>query len=236
ALVKLLGLWLFMTVLLPRSSQALGTWFYPSPTKLEFRSLIEAEVIQNGDSHNPNDPHYQALRDSVLLVHQVSDVTELPFNYGGFVMSKGEELSARIYNKHQKQLLAQYRKQNQLNRWLAIINPYLTIKSLSMALSGTDFKSYVDFQQQAEQYRYQLSQKMNELQIKYISPDRVSGSEGKSHVVDKEEWKAFPDFEHTYLSIGTTLKNEILSSVSMLLWIILSIGMINILSKKAKAV
>ncbi len=236
ALVKLLGLWLLMTVLLPRTSQALGTYFFPTPTKLEFRSAIEDEVIQNGDSHNPNDPHYQALRDSVLAVHQVEDVEDLPFNYGGFVMSKGEELSAKIYNKHHSRLLDQYRKQNQLNRWLAIINPYLAVKNLSMALSGTDFESYVDFQNQAESYRYNLAQTMNELQIKYISPSRVSGSEGKSHVVSQSEWKAFPDFRHKYLSIGASLGNESVSLISLLIWIFLSIRMIVVLSKKASAI
>ncbi len=236
ALVKLLGLWLLMTVLLPRSSQALGSYYFPTPTKLEFRSQIEAEVIQHGDSHNPNDPHYQSLRDSVLAVHQVDDVSKLPFNYGGFVMSIGEEISAKIYNKHQIQLLDQYRNQNRLNRWLAIVNPYLAIKNLSMALCGTDFESYVDFQQQAETYRYQLAQKMNDLQIKYISPSRVSGSEGKSHVVSRKEWKAFPDFEHKYLSTGRSLRNEMVSSVSLILWSFLAIGLIVRQSKRAKAI
>ncbi len=236
ALVKLLGLWMLMTVLLPRSSQALGSYFYSTPTKLEFRSKIEAEVIQHGDSHNPNDPHYQALRDSVLAVHQVDDVTELPFNYGGFVMSVGEEISARIYNKHHNELLEQYRNQNKLNRWLAIVNPYLAVKNLSMALCGTDFESYVDFQLQAEIYRYELAQKMNELQIKHISPNRVSGSEGKTHVVSREEWKAFPDFEHQYLSIGRSLKNESISSISLMLWTFLAIGLIVRQSKIAKAI
>ncbi len=236
ALVKLLGLWLLMTVLLPRSSQALGSYFYPTPSKIEFRSKIEAEVIQYGDSHNPNDPHYQSLRDSVLEVHQVDDVTKLPFNYGGFVMSIGEEVSAKIYNKHHNQLLNQYRDQNQLNRWLAIFNPYLAIKNLSMALCGTGFESYVDFQQQAEIYRYQLAQKMNRLQIERISPTRVSGSEGKVHVVSREEWKSFPDFEHGYLSIGTSLNNEMISSFSIILWTFLAIGLISRQSKRAKAI
>lgn len=236
ALVKLLGLWLLMAVLIPRSSQALGSYFFPAPTKLEFKSQIEAEVVKNGDSHNPYDPHYQALRDSVLAVHGVDDVTELPFNYGGFVMSTGEELTTKIYRQHEARLLDQYRKQNRLNQWLAIVNPYLAIKNLSMALCGTDFEAYVDFQQQAEAYRYDLAQKMNELQIKYISPKRVSGSEGKKNIVGKEEWKAFPDFEHQFLSIKSSLRNEILASFSIVFWTMLSIGMMMFQSKKAKAI
>ena len=223
ALVKLLGLWLVMTVLLPRTSQSLGAYFYPSPNKLEFRGAIEKEVIQYGDSHDPDDPHFTALRDSVLLANNVDSVDELPFNYGGFIMSEGERISTRIYNKHHTQLLDTYRKQNQLSRWLALLNPYLAVKNLSMALCGTDFESYVDFQGQAEEYRYQLAQKMNELQIKYISPNHVSGSEGKVHVVSRSEWKAFPDFQHEFLSFGQTLRNEVIAIVSIVIWTFFSL-------------
>ncbi len=236
ALVKLLGLWLLMVVLLPRTAQALGAYFYQSPTKVAFRAAIEEEIIETGDSHDPNDPHFNHLRDSVLKANNVSSVTELPFNYGGFIMSEGEKLSTQIYNKHFDELLDQFRKQNQLSRALAILNPYLAIKNLSMTLSGTDFETYVGFQKQAEEYRYHLAQKMNDLQMKYISAQKVSGSEGKVHVVSRSEWKKFPDFKYEAISIGAALRHEFISIFSLAFWTILSIWMLVYLSKKAKAV
>jgi len=236
ALVKLLGIWLLMVVLIPKVSQAIGAYIYQSPSKIAFSAAIEEEVIQHGDSHNPDDPHYNALKDSVLKVHKVKDVTDLPFNYGGLVMQRGEKITSNIYNKHHQQLLNQYRKQNQLTRWLAILNPYLAIKNLSMAISGTDFESYINFQLQAEKYRYELAQKMNELQIKYISPKKVSGSEGKKHVISREEWKALPDFEHKHLSIAKVLQNEIISMASILIWLLLSFLLLVRQSKTAKAI
>ncbi|MEM9337715.1 MAG: DUF3526 domain-containing protein [Bacteroidota bacterium] len=235
ALVKLLGIWLLLVVLLPKTSQAIGSYFYPSPTKLTFRSAIEEEVIQNGDSHNPNDPFFNSLRDSVLNVHQVKSVEELPFNYGGFIMGQGEKLSAKIYNKHHNRLLINYRNQNSLTNWLSIINPYLALKNISMTLCGTDFESYVDFQKQSENYRYLLAQKMNELQMKYISTGHISGSEGKVHVVNRSEWKAFPDFDYHYPTVVSGLRNEIPSLLSVLGWFLLSILFLFRLSKKAKA-
>lgn len=236
ALVKLLGLWLVLVILLPRTAQALGAYFYQTPSKLAFRATIEEEVIQKGDSHDPNDPHFNHLRDSVLQVHQVASIEELPFNYGGFVMSQGEKISTQIYNQHFDDLLNQYRKQNLLMRWLAIVDPYLAIKNLSMALSGTDFETYADFQKQAEAYRYKLAQKMNDLQMKYISAQKVSGSEGSVHVVDRAEWKAFPDFTYQSTSGYSALRNEAISLVSLLLWLAISLILLNSLSKKIKAV
>lgn len=235
ALIKLLGVWLLMVILIPRTSQALGSYFHPSPNKLEFRSAIEEEVIKVGDSHDPDDPLFNALRDSVLRVHEVDSVTQLPFNYSGFVMSQGEKISAQIYNKHHNLLLDQYRKQNQLTRSLAFINPYLAIKQVSMALSASDFESYVDFQQQAEAYRYHLAQRMNELQMKYIGAN-VSSSEGRVNVIDRAEWKAMPDFHHHYLSMTSAFQNEAISILSILIWTVCIVGMMIYLSQKAKAI
>ena len=41
ALVKLLGIWLIFVVLMPKTSQALGSYFHPSPSKIKFKSEIE---------------------------------------------------------------------------------------------------------------------------------------------------------------------------------------------------
>ena len=234
ALVKLLGLWLLLVVLLPRTALAIGAYWHKSPNKLAFKTGIEAEVIQLGDSHDPDDPHYRSLKDSVLKAHQVESVQELPFNYGGFQMREGEKISAEIYQKHEGQLLNQYRKQNQWSEVLGLLDPYLALKNLSMALSGTDFESYVTFQKQAEDYRYGLAQHMNELQMTHISPTKVSGSEGKAHVVPQAEWQAFPDFNFQPPSLAHLLGQQLLSIASLLLWFGLSIGMIAYSSQHPK--
>ncbi|WP_422080594.1 ABC transporter permease [Ulvibacterium sp.] len=235
ALLRLLGIWLFMVVLLPKSAQAIGSYWHPTPTKLAFQSAIEKEEIQKGDSHNPDDPYYNNLRDSVLAVHNVSEVTDLPFNYSGFVMREGEKISSTLYKKHHVGLLTIYRKQNNISRLVALLNPYMAIKQLSMTFSGTDFSNYVDFQDQADDYRYALSQEMNELQMQYISPKKKSGSEGKTHVVGHEHWEEFPDFEHRPAPFISAAKEASLALVSIVLWLLLSFGLLSLTAKKASA-
>ncbi|WP_020530320.1 ABC transporter permease [Flexithrix dorotheae] len=235
ALVKLLGLWLLFVVVLPRTSQAIGAYLHPTPTKLEFKGNIEEEVIQFGDSHDPDDPYFTSIRDSVLSVHNVQSTNELPFNYAGFQMFVGEKISAEIYKRHHSKLLDQYRNQNQLTKWLAMINPYLGVKNLSMALCGTDLESYVGFQNEAEMYRYNLAQTMNELQIKHIKAN-VSSSEGAVNVIDRNEWKAIPDFSYEYPTVGPALRNEMIAILSILFWALISVGLMNYWSKKASAI
>lgn len=236
ALLKLLGIWLVLFILIPRTAQSIGEYYYPTPTKLVFQNAIEKDVIKIGDSHNPDDPYYKKLKDSVLKANNVTKVTELPFNYGGLVMSKGEKISTILYRKHHKDLLKTYEKQNNISKLIAFINPYLALKQLSMTISGTDFSSYVSFQNQAEEYRYTLAQTMNELQINYISPTKVSGSEGKKHVVDDEHWEAFSDFNHEPISFKKSMTEALTPMLSLLLWSILMIVFVKITIKKMKIV
>jgi ABC-2 type transport system permease protein len=235
ALMKLLAIWLFMIVLLPRTTQALGSYFYPSPSKIEFDTAVELDVLKEGDSHNPDDPHYKTLRDSVLQVYKVDSVEQLPFNYSGFVMREGERISAEIYKRHLSTLIYTYKKQNSFNEFTAWINPYAAVRNISMALSATDFESYVAFQQEAEDYRYRLAQTMNELQMKFISNEKLSPDD-KPYTISHEHWKRFPDFKARHPSIGAALRHEVGSILALLLWGALSIVFIIVLSGKAKAI
>ncbi|WP_299249533.1 DUF3526 domain-containing protein [uncultured Aquimarina sp.] len=236
ALLRLLGIWLLLVILLPKSTQAMGNYWFPTPSKLAFQSAIEKEVIQKGDSHNPNDPHYNHLRDSVLTVHNVSKVTDLPFNYSGFVMREGEKITATLYRKHQAKLINIYKNQNDITRFSSFVNPFTAIKLISMTMSGTDFSSYLDFQDKADDYRYQLAQTMNELQMEYISPKKESGSEGKSHVVGHEHWEDFQDFRHKPMAFTSSVKEAFPALLSILFWAVGTIFLILFISKRAKAI
>ena len=236
ALLRLLGLWLLFVILLPKTAQAFGNYWYPTPTKLSFQTAIEKEEIEKGDSHNPDDPHYNKLRDSVLSVHKVTQVTDLPFNYAGFVMREGEKISSTLYKKHQKDLISIYQDQNDVTRYSSYINPFTAIKQLSMTMAGTGFSSYIDFQDQADTYRYELSQAMNELQMEYISPKKKSGSEGKTHVVGHEHWKEFEDFKHQPMVFTVSINEVIPALVSIVLWLFIAVGLLLFTSKKARAI
>lgn len=236
ALLRLLGIWLIMVVLLPKTTQALGNYYFPTPTKLAFESAIEEEVITKGDSHDPNDPHYRSLRDSVLAANKVTKIEDLPFNYGGFIMKEGERITSTLYNKHHQKLINTYKNQNDVTKYSSLINPFEAMKQVSMILSGTDFISYLDFQKQADTYRYNLAQTMNQLQMDYISPSKTSGSEGKTHVVNHKHWEEFKDFKHRPTVINKSINEAIPALIALLLWGLLITLLLQFISKRAKAI
>lgn len=235
ALVSLMGLWLMLTLVLPRASQALGAYFYPAPSKVKFLADIEADVRKEGDSHNPHDPHYRGLKDSLLAAYRVDSVQQLPFNYSGFVMAESEKISARLYNEHFHRLLAIYDRQNRFSRAMAFLNPYLAIRNLSMALSGTDFASYVDFQRQAEQYRYALAQKMNDLQMQHISNEKLKPTD-KPHQIDKKYWQEVPEFTYRSPTIASVFRHETISLLSFAFWAVALLVAAGRLTKTLKVV
>jgi ABC-2 type transport system permease protein len=235
ALTSLIGIWLLLTIVLPKASQALGAYLYETPSKAKFQAQIEADVIKTGDSHNADDPHYKALKDSVLMAYKVDSVQQLPFNYSGFQMREGERISAYLYNVHLEKLRNIYEKQNQFSKTLAILNPFLAIKNLSMALAGTDYYSLLNFQDQAEAYRYHISQEMNELQVNKIS-NSAKTSAGKKNILSKNEWAAVDDFDYVKPNISNVFKHESLSIISLIGWLSMLYLLIINLSKTFKAI
>ncbi len=222
ALLSLLGAWLLFFIIVPKTAQVVGSAMHPNPSRIAFKANVEKEVLKQGDSHNPDDPYFNRLRDSVLKVHQVTDVKDLPFNYSGFIMQKGEEQTATIYKNEYQKLINIYQRQNSITNNLVLLNPYLAIKKLSMSLSGTDFDTYINFLTQIEQYRYKQSQYLNDLQMKFIS-NKAKSSEGKVHVVNKEYWKSLPTFQFQYISATETFSNGKFAILSLLIWLLASI-------------
>lgn len=219
ALIQLIGIWLLFTLIIPKVSQVISFNMYPTPSKIEFDTTIEKEIIKQGDSHNPNDPYFKKIKDSLLAAYEVDSTQKLPFNFSGYIMREGEKLSANTYKKHQESLSRAYIKQQDIIRLTAIINPYIAIKNISMALSGADYLAFVDFQNQTETYRYSLAQKMNELQMRFIS-NMTKTSADKQSKIDRKNWSEFPDFHHKFLSLSAVLYQELFSIITLVLWLI----------------
>ncbi len=235
ALISLIGFWLFFIIVLPKGIQFAAQNLYPAPSRIAFETNLEKDILKSGDSHNPDDPHFKKIKDSLLAHYKVSSINELPFNYGGFVMKEGEKISSQIYARHQKKLQAIYNSQQRLTDISGLINPAISIKNFSMITTGTDFFSYHQFQKQAEEYRYQMAQHLNDLQIEHISKIKPENG-GPAAVIDKGNWKKLPDFNYRYTSISDSLKEQSIPAIALLLWLAVSIIAIEISGRKLKLI
>lgn len=235
ALISLIGSWIILSIFLPKGIQFAAQNLYPTPSRIAFETQVEEDVMKVGDSHNPNDPHFKHIKDSLLAKYNVRTTDELPVNYGGIVMKEGERISAKLYVDHLKRLQNQYDQQQKLNEIFGFINPVMVIKNLSMTASGTDYFAYQQFQNQAEKYRYTLAQRMNDLQIEYIRNTPPKKGE-KQAMVSKKNWQEFPDFQYEFTSVKESLGNQILPLVAILFWLLVCVLMIELSAKNLKLI
>ena len=133
-------------------------------------------------------------------------------------MAEGEKITSNIYSSHQRRLNETFDKQNSFTVFAGLLNPYLSLKQISMALTASDFKTYVDFQNQAEAYRYGLAQKMNKLQIDKIS-NISPGEHEKPLSISKSNWAEQPDFNYKFDQLDHVLAHEFISLISLLIWL-----------------
>ncbi|NIF04769.1 DUF3526 domain-containing protein [Chryseobacterium sp. Tr-659] len=235
ALISLIGFWLLFIIVLPKGIQFAAQNLYPAPSRIAFETNLEKDILKAGDSHNPDDPHFKKIKDSLLAHYKVQTTNELPFNYGGFVMKEGEKISSQIYIRHQKELQDIYNKQQRLTDISGLINPAIAIKNFSMMATGTDFFSYTQFQKQAEDYRYQMAQHLNDLQIEHISNIKPEKG-GPPAIIGKDNWKKFPDFRYQYASVFDSIREQIISFVALIIWLAVCIIFIEVSGRKLKLI
>lgn len=212
---------------MPRAMQNIGAGVYPTVSKSQFDKLLEDDLAREGDSHNPSDPKFAALKAETLAKYNVADVKDLPFNYGGFVMMEAEEISSEIFRKHYGELLERFRMQNRVAELASLLNPYLAIRNFSMATSGSDFSAYTDFQWQAEEFRFNMIQKLNDLHTNQIKTEN-DRTQKISHAV----WEEFPAFEYREATIFESLRQQTPAITSVIFWFLAACAAVYFVPKK----
>lgn len=228
SLITLIVIWIAFWIVVPRATQNIGASIYPTPSSSQFDKLLETDLAKEGDSHNPNDPKFAELKREVLEKYNVKDVKDLPFNYAGFVMSQAEEISSEIFRKHYGELLEKYKMQNRVAEITSLFNPYLAIRHFSMATAGSDFTAYENFQWQAEEFRFNMIQKLNDLHTNKIKAENDRGQK-----VSRQIWEEFPKFEYQEPTVFESLGKQILAVFSVAFWLLLAFSVIWFLPPKS---
>jgi ABC-2 type transport system permease protein len=231
ALITLILIWMVCGVILPKVAQTVGTGIYPSISKLEFEKNIEEDMSKEGDSHNPEDPHYAAFKAQTLEHYGVESIEQLPFNYSGYVMAEGERITSGLFNRHFEKLMASYKNQNSIAIYLGFINPFLMVRNVSMILSGTDLEHYIDFQRQAETYRYNQAQWLNE-----IHTHEIKRIDDKAQRVSNANFQNYTVFKYESPEIFHAMNNPFLSVLYILSWMILICFSVALFSNKIPAI
>lgn len=191
ATVALLTLWIVFVVLLPKSLPSLGSALHPALSRPEFEHALHQEVVLGGHGHDPGSAQFEKMKLDLMKKHDVQRVEDLPVNFRGIAMKEGEKSSAAVYQKYYFQQQEIYNRQNRVLEVGSFFDPFLAVRHLSMALCSTDFRHAADFEQQAEEYRYNLMQKLND-----IHTHDISYRNDKEQRVSSSHWSEMPTFAY----------------------------------------
>jgi len=216
ALVSLLGLWIVVCLATPKAASNLADSLHPYPTRQAFAADIEADKKSGLDGHNPWSKAAKEFERETLEKYGVDSISQLPFNFDGYRMQKGEEHEAEVYFKHYALMKEKYQQQTQVYQASALLSPFLPTRFLSMAIARTDYQTHWDFADAAEKYRLELQKALN------MNFAENSEYGDWAYKADKSLWKNIPDFSYTPPSYAEVIQRNWSNLAVLILWLLVS--------------
>jgi ABC-2 type transport system permease protein len=191
ALLILLGFWIVNGLIAPRLAVDLARRLHPTPSALAFSQALDRDLKQGVNAHDPNDPRFLALKARVLREQGVERMEDLEIDFAGVALQESEEHGYRVYDAHYGALWKTFVRQDDVQRAVASASPLLAVRSLSMAMAGTEPDQNRDFARAAEDYRRRL--------IRIINEDITEHGKGPKveYLAGDEVWAKVPDFSYT---------------------------------------
>lgn len=215
ALALLLYFWILNGLVAPRVASDVARNRVPLPSSLEFQQAIQSDLSDGFADHPSREDRQQILRDRVLAAHGVDDPAELPFNFAGLSLQSGEEFAYLVFDRRFGELAVRVREQLELHRRLGFVAPHLSVRSLSMALTGTDPAHHELYSNTAEEHRRLIQRIMNE--------DIMENSRfGETYIADGSLWARVPEFEYRGPGIGWALAGQGTAAGGLLLGLVLA--------------
>lgn len=215
ALVALLLLWLGWTVIVPRATGELADGVYPLPTRVAFEAAKEADRSQGLDGHNPQDERRRELEERILAEYGVERLEDLPINFDGIALQADEEYGNAVWDKHFGEVRETLSRQRTVMRVASVADPFLALRELSASLAGTDLGHAMAFQQQAEAYRRELIERLND-------EHAYGGSayQDWSWTADAAFYRGIEDFRYTPPALASLVSGGLPSVVVLMGWIV----------------
>lgn len=216
ALLTLLSLWILFTIIIPKTTANVAGNIFPLPSINSYHQQIKEDINRQIERNPRKDTLIVNFTNRLLRQYKVDSIPQLPINYEAAYAQVYEDFTNSIHDKHSVSLFNQFISQNKLSTYVSILNPYLAIRNVSMALSATDFYSYADFQKEAENYRRGLVRQMN-----YDYRDHSKTGEFYEYKAGRDLWSSIKDFDYAIPSVKFSIAHYWFELMVLILWTVL---------------
>jgi ABC-2 type transport system permease protein len=219
ALASTLGVWMVVTVLAPRFMTDVVRTLHPTPSAAAFAAAMKRDLDGGVDGHASADDRDRQFEAAVLKKYGVDSISKLPVSFAGLSLEEGERHGNEVFDRHFSRLWATFAQQERVRGLAAAVSPVLAMRSLSMALAGTDVAQHLHFQSAAEQYRRTLMSAMNgEITTKARGTDF-------DYRADSATWARVAPFTYEAPATAWVISHHRTALFMLGAWSLLSIGL-----------
>jgi len=191
ALFSLLAIWIVGVLIAPKGISDLAVALHPTPSRIDFAKAVRDE--ENATS-----------REVWLKNFGVETRWDprVPLSKWGIALRVTDHNGYRVYDRQFGALWDTFERQQRFQEWAGLAAPVIAVRSLSMALSGTDFSQHRDFSKAAERQRRIIQEVVSDDLIKNADP---LGNRHFSYRANPSLWAKVPEFQYPLPRIGFAL-------------------------------
>ncbi len=219
ALIILLGFWIFSCLLAPRIANDLAERIYRVPSAEEFWADVDKDLKNGIDGHNPANNRTNELEQKILAQYGVAKKEDLPINFNGIALDASEQYADQVFDKHWGKVWQTYYAQETVQKISGVSAPFLSIRSVSQGLAGTDLAHTEHFTSSVERYRREFNRFLN---LNFA--ENSTTKDGYKYFVSREVWEKSPEFNYAAPDTKWVLSGQIFNFAVLCLWCFGALG------------
>lgn len=161
ALLSGLICWLCATIILPKMATDIAERAYPVMPRVVFEDKVKQGFLKG---LNGKDPYYErgdCYMRQLLHAYKVDSASQLPLNASGIIMQYNEDYQQKVFEQEYGKIEHSFFLQQSLLDKAGVSDPFISLKRLSMSMSGTDLYHHHSFYRQARTYRNSFIRTLN---------------------------------------------------------------------------
>jgi ABC-2 type transport system permease protein len=209
ALVILLSFWIVNGLIATRAFSDLAGFLHPTPSAVDFDVALQRDLADTKELNAKLDE----IRTGLFEKYGVNKLDDLPVNFRAISLQEAENHGYTVFEKHFGDVFDRFERQNAVYQWGSAVAPLLAVRSLSMALAGTDFAHHRHFTVAAEDYRRTI--------IKYMNDDILVHpvKDGEEYIAGSELWQKVPQFQYEAPGAAWALSHYTTSIALLMVWL-----------------
>jgi ABC-2 type transport system permease protein len=224
ALMVMVGFWAMTAFIMPKAAAELSKVAHPSPPFGTFIAELKEHQKRGIDGVSPFAKlgRYQG---ETLRKYNVSRVEDLPVYWTAMRMQKLEEVDQPVFDQHYGTVRDTYVAQRRLQDQLGLVAPTLPLRSISMALAGTDLVVQTKFMADAENFRHDMVFKMNDYLSRAAANLNGRNSASNFMIANEDVFAIVPPFRYEPPALGATIREQIGNLGLLGLWLAVAVGL-----------